>query len=501
MNHELQDTAPASAEFPDAGAEVATHASRQRAVDDTPVSVRQFLQLFAAVMLPMFMAAIDQTLLATATPAIAADLGGLRDTTWIALGYLLATMITVPLYGRLGDRFGRKPVLLVAIGVFALGSAACGAAQSMLQLSLARVLQGLGGGGLIVMSQALIGELLSPRQRPRFQGYFAANFTLASILGPVLGGFVVAHASWRWLFLVNLPLTLLAAWRVSRLPAAKTGSTGRALDDGAGLLMFVLATSSALLWLTFAGHRFAWVSAPSALLGIVALTLGWLLVRRERTHATPFLPVELLRVPGVAAMAGTVVLFASCFFACVFFLPIYLQLGAGAGAAHSGLLLLPVTLGMVVGATTTGRIVARTGRPTPMPVAGMSMSTIALFVLGIATPSTTIVAALGLACGVGFGTVMPTAQLTIQTLAGREKLGAAAAVVSLSRAIGALLGTALFGALVYGMLHGVDLDVALRDAAAHRDAILRAFQYGFLAAAILAAASAWVASRLPPLRL
>src|SRR5204863_5259709 len=168
------------------------------------VSRAEFLNLFAAVFLPMFMAAVDQTLLATATPAIAESLGGLRDSSWIAVGYLLASATIVPLYGRLGDLRGRRNMLLVALGVFALGSAACGLAQSLPQLVAARVLQGLGGGGLMVLSQALIGELVPPRERARFQGYFALVFTAASVTGPVVGGIVVSNASWRWLFLANL---------------------------------------------------------------------------------------------------------------------------------------------------------------------------------------------------------------------------------------------------------------------------------------------------------
>ncbi len=178
-------------------------------VDDHTVSMREFLRLFTALMLPMFLAAVDQTLLATATPAIAADLGGLRDTTWIALGYLLAVTIMVPTYGRLGDRYGRRDLLLVALGVFAVGSLACALSQSMAQLVLARVLQGLGGGGLMVMAQALIGELVPPRERPRFQAYFASIFTLSSVGGPVLGGLVVSQFSWRWLFAANLPLIVV----------------------------------------------------------------------------------------------------------------------------------------------------------------------------------------------------------------------------------------------------------------------------------------------------
>src|SRR3954467_1927681 len=179
------------------------------------VSRAEFLNLFASVFLPMFMAAVDQTLLATATPAIAASLGGLRDTSWIAVGYPLASATIVPVYGRLGDLRGRRELLFVALGVFALGSAACGLAQSLPQLVAARILQGLGGGGLMVLSQALIGELVAPRERARFQGYFATVFTTASIGGPVLGGLVVSNASWRWLFFANLPLAAFAAWRLS----------------------------------------------------------------------------------------------------------------------------------------------------------------------------------------------------------------------------------------------------------------------------------------------
>src|SRR3954454_24653125 len=182
------------------------------------VTREQFLNLFASVFLPMFMAAVDQTLLATATPAIAESLGGLRDTSWIAVGYLLASATIVPVYGRLGDRRGRRDVLLVALGVFTLGSLACGLAQSLPQLVAARILQRLGGGGLMTLCQALIGELVPPRERARFQGYFALVFTAASVTGPVVGGLVVSHASWRWLFLANLPLAVFAAWRLARLP-------------------------------------------------------------------------------------------------------------------------------------------------------------------------------------------------------------------------------------------------------------------------------------------
>jgi MFS family permease len=478
-----------------------TPETKHKSTDARRVTVRQFLQIFSAVMLPMFLAAIDQTLLATATPSIAASFGGIRDTTWIMLGYLTAMMVTVPLYGRMGDRYGRRRVLLIALSVFATGTIACGLSQSMLQLTLARVLQGLGGGGLMVMSQALIGELVPPRERPRFQGYFAANFTLASISGPLLGGIVVAHASWRWLFLGSLPLVALAVWRVSRLPALTGTRFAPAFADRAGIVLFALTAVLAQLWINFSGHRFAWGSAESLTLGAATLAFGAILVWHERRRSAPFLPIELLRVPGITTMALTVVLFASCLFACIFFLPLYLMLGAGAGAVRSGLLLWPITLGQVSGSFGTSRIVVRTGRPTAMPPIGLTLSAVCLAALGLTDPVTWRVAALGYVCGIGFGTVMPMAQVTIQTLAGREKLGAASAVVSLARSFGAVLGTSLFGALVFGLLHGIDLDSALRAASVARADILQAFKIGFLGAAAIAGCGAIVATRLPPLRL
>ena len=291
----------------------------------TRVSTAQFLQLFSAVMLPMLLAVADQTLLATATPSIAKELGGLRDTTWVALGYMIAMTVTAPLYGRLGDRWGRRDMLLVATGFFASGSLACGLAGNLGVLVAARVLQGLGGGGLIVLSQAIVGELVPPRERARFQGYFATNFSLASIGGPIIGGLVVHHASWRWLFLANVPLCVLAAWRLHRLPQARDAAVNP-LSDVLGAVLFATAAGVSLAWVSFAGHRFDWLSAPSLTMVLAAAALWWALVDREARHAEPFLPVELLRDPAIAHMALAVICFGATLFSVVFFLPIYLQL-------------------------------------------------------------------------------------------------------------------------------------------------------------------------------
>ncbi len=468
------------------------------------VTTARFLQLFSGVMLPMFLAVADQTLLATATPRIAQELGGLRDTTWIALGYMIAMTVTAPLYGRLGDRWGRRDMLLAAIGLFGCGSLGCGLAPNLGLLVAARVLQGLGGGGLIVLSQAIVGELVPPRERARFQGYFATNFSLASIGGPVIGGLVVHHASWRWLFLANVPLCAVAVWLLRRLPQGRDGSINP-LADILGAALFATAAGVSLAWVSFAGHRFDWFSAPSLTMVAAAAALWWALVDREARHAEPFLPVELLRDPSIALMALAVVCFGATMFSIVFFLPIFLQLAQGSNPSESGLLLLPVTVGIVTGSTLTGRVIARSGRPNAMPVIGLALAALALGLLAAVAPQRTLVAVLGLLCGIGLGSVMPTAQVVVQALAGRARLGAAAAIVTLSRSTGAALGTAGFGAVLFALLpagsHPAGAPGPAESAAALDPAVPLAFRAGFAGAAAVALLGAFCASRLRPIRL
>ncbi len=467
-----------------------------------PVTLARFAQLFTAVMLPIFLAAVDQTLLATATPAIARDFSNLHDSTWIAVGYLLASTIMAPLYGRLGDRYGRRDALLGALALFALGSLACAVSPGMWWLIGARVAQGLGGGGLMVMSQALIGEVVPPRQRPRFQAWLSGVFVLSSVTGPVLGGIVVSHYSWRWLFVANLPLCLLAAWRVARLARGGGHVEPGQGHDAAGVLMFASSAALALLWLTLAGHRFAWLSLPSVLMAASAGLLGWLLLRHERRQRHPFLPLELLRLPEAAWIALTVTLFASSMFAMVFFLPVYLQIARHGSAAHAGLLLLPLTAGIVLGANLTGRVVARSGRPDLPPRFGLSISALALLALALVAPTGMVVGALGLLAGLGFGSVMPSAQLLVQSVAGRSRLGAAAATISLARSTGASVGTAVFGSLVFGLVSPADLHAALHASSAQAtQRVTEAFHVGFAAAALLTLVAVLAASRVPRVEL
>ncbi len=468
---------------------------------DEPLSLARFVELFTAVMLPILLAAIDQTLLATATPAIARDFDNLHDSTWIAVGYLLASTIMAPLYGRLGDRYGRRDALLGALGLFALGSLACTASPGMWWLIASRVLQGLGGGGLMVMSQALIGEVVSPRQRPRFQAWLSGVFVLSSVVGPVLGGIVVSRYSWRWLFVANLPLCAVAAWRVARLPKGAGHAEPGQGHVAAGVLMFAGCAGLALLWLTLAGHRFAWLSLPSLGMAGCALLLGGYLLRHERRQRHPFLPLELLRLPATAWTALTVVLFASCMFALVFFLPVYLQIARHGSAARAGLLLLPLTAGIVVGSNLTGRIIARSGRPDLPPRYGLVVSALALLALALAPAEGLVVGALGLLAGLGFGSVMPSSQLLVQAVAGRSRLGAASATISLARSTGASLGTAVFGSLVFGIASSSDLRAALNPGtpagAAAVQRVTEAFHIGFGAVALVALAAVLVARRVP----
>ena len=459
----------------------------------------RFRRLFVAVMVPMFLAAVDQTLLATATPVISRELGDLRDTSWLAVAYLLASVIMVPLYGRLGDRFGRRKVLSVAIVVFALGSLACGLAPTLGLLVAARALQGVGGGGLMTLSQALIGEVVAPRLRARNQSYFAIIFTLASVGGPVIGGLVVHHASWRWLFVVNLPLCALALCRLRALLGDDRLHPARGKPDAAGIVLFALAAATGLVWLSSAGHRFAWASATSMVLLASALALGIALVRVERRAERPFLPVELLALAPVRYAVLTVIAFASAMFAMVFYLPVYLQLALHSNPAESGLLLLPLTGGIVAGAALTGRIIVWTGRPTAIPSIGLSVAALALVGLALLPPARPLLIGLEIMTGVGLGSVMSVMQIVTQTAAGPARLGAAASTVSLARTLGSSIGASAFGALIYGLIGSAPVIGAVRGAAADAR-IDRAFAVAFLAAASLCALAAWAASRVPALR-
>jgi EmrB/QacA subfamily drug resistance transporter len=425
------------------------------AVAAEPLTSRQaFLQVFPGVMVAMFLAAADQTILASALPTIAGSLGGLADLSWVVIAYLLAATIAAPLYGHLGDRFGRRRMLLGALAIFTAASLACALAPTLLLLIAARAVQGLGGGGLMTLAQALIGEHVSPRERGRFSGYFATVFALASTSGPVLGAYLTEHLSWRAVFAVNLPLGLVAAILAWRIPQAAIVRKGRFHPDIIGALLFTISALALLFALSSGGNRFDWRSWPMAALIGGALFGFALLVIWERRAKDPVIPIRFFAVPAIVRSDAVVICFAAALFSTILYLPLYLQLGRGLGIGQSGLLLLPITLSMVVSSTITGRLVTRTGEVKLFPQAGLAVATLAYLLLAatVSVGSTLSVLSLTLLAGAGLGMVMPPTQVAVQHAAGRESLGAATATISVSRAVGGAIGVAIVGAILFAML-------------------------------------------------
>ena len=427
------------------------------AADDRTLTVREaFRQVFPGVMVAMFLAAADQTILASALPTIASRLGGFAYVSWVVVAYLLAATVAAPIYGHLGDRFGRKRMLLVALAVFTVASAACAVAPSLLALIGARALQGLGGGGLMTLAQALIGEHVPPRERGRFQGYFAGVFALASTSGPILGAYLTEHISWRSVFAINLPLGIVAAYLAWRIPIAAPPHQGHYRPDVVGTLLFCLATVGLLYGLSSAGHALPFDSwRLYALAACVALGCAAFYFWENRS-AHPVIPVRLLQRPEIARPDAVVICFAATLFASILYLPLYLQIGRGLGIGTSGTLLLPITLSMVIAATLTGRLVSLTGEVRMFPVIGLSIATAALVTLGtaLAVASTAVVLCLTALIGAGLGMVMPAMQVAVQHAAGREALGSAIGSMSLCRSVGGATGVAIVGAIVFASIGG-----------------------------------------------
>jgi len=421
---------------------------------ETLTSRQAFLQVFPGVMVAMFLAAADQTILASALPTIAGSLGGLADLSWVVIAYLLAATVAAPLYGHLGDRFGRRRMLLGALSIFTAASLACALAPTLLLLIAARAVQGLGGGGLMTLAQALIGEHVSPRERGRFSGYFATVFALASTSGPVLGAYLTEHLSWRAVFLINIPLGLVAAVLALRIPQPLMVPQGRFHADVVGALLFTLSALALLFALSSGGHRFAWGSWQMAALTAGSLVGFALLVMWERHVADPVIPIRFFGVPAIVRSDAVVICFAAALFSTILYLPLYLQLGRGLGIGQSGLLLLPITLAIVASSTVIGRLVTRTGEVKLFPQLGLGLATVAFLLLAatVTVGSTVLVLGLTLLVGCGLGMVMPPTQVAVQNAAGRESLGAATATISVSRAVGGAIGVAIVGAVLFAML-------------------------------------------------
>lgn len=404
-------------------------------------------------MLPMFLAVADQTIVATALPAIAAATGDFERASWVVVSYLIATTIAAPIYGRLSDVFGRKRLMFVALGVFIGASVLCALSPSILLLTGARVLQGLGGGGLMTLSQALIGETIPPRERARYQGYLATVVVSANSFGPVAGGYLTEQFGWQSIFLINVPVGLVAFALVARLPMYRGERLAWRADPG-GLVLFTLFVATTLLALEQVQHAdLANLPAGAALLalGLIALML---LVRHENRTASPLIPLGLLREPAIWHSDAMAACHGAALVALITFLPVYLQVVRGASPSEAGLILVPLTVGIGAGSLITGRLVSKTGRTTVFPIVGLALLTadMLVFAFGTSFLGASAFAALLLWTGLCMGTVMGVVQVMVQSAAGSMRLGEAAASVQFSRSIGAAFGTALVGTVLFAYL-------------------------------------------------
>ncbi|KWT59885.1 disulfide bond formation protein DsbA [Streptomyces albus subsp. albus] len=411
-------------------------------------SRRTVLVAIGALLLGLLIAALDQTIVATALPTIVSDLGGLDHLSWVVTAYLLASTAATPLWGKLGDQYGRKRLFQTAIVIFLVGSALCGIAQDMPQLIAFRAVQGLGGGGLIVLSMAIVGDIVPPRDRGRYQGLFGAVFGATSVLGPLLGGLFVDHLSWRWVFYINLPIGIVALAVIAavlHIPARRTPHR----IDYPGTVLIAAVAACFVLMTSLGGVSYGWGSWQIIGLGVLGLVLLAVFVAVERRAAEPVLPLRLFRLRSftLTAVIGFVIGFAM--FGSMTYLPTFLQVVKGVSPTMSGVHMLPMVIGMLLSSTGSGQLVSRTGHYKVFPIAGTAVTAVGLLLLHQLGPSsgTAVMSVFFFVFGFGLGLVMQVLVLIVQNAVAYEDLGVATSGATFFRSIGSSFGVSIFGTI------------------------------------------------------
>ncbi|KQX53136.1 MULTISPECIES: MFS transporter [unclassified Streptomyces] len=418
-------------------------------------SHRTVLVAIGALLLGMLLAALDQTIVSTALPTIVSELGGMEHLSWVVTAYMLASTAATPLWGKLGDQYGRKKLFQAAIVLFLIGSALCGIAQNMPQLIAFRAVQGLGGGGLMVLSMAIVGDLVSPRERGKYQGLFGAVFGATSVLGPLLGGLFTQHLSWRWVFYINLPIGVVALFVIAAVLHIPVRSTRHTIDYLGTFLIASVATCLVLV-ASLGGSTWAWGSPQIIGLAVLGAVLLVWFVYVERRAAEPVLPLKLFRIRTFSLVSVISFVVGFAMFGAMTYLPTFLQVVQGVTPTMSGVHMLPMVAGMLITSTASGQIVSRTGRWKVFPLAGTALTALGLLLLHklTETSSTWVMSVCFFVFGAGLGLVMQVLVLVVQNAVSYEDLGVATSGATFFRSIGASFGVAVFGTLFTSRLTG-----------------------------------------------
>jgi EmrB/QacA subfamily drug resistance transporter len=422
---------------------------------------RQILTIIAGLMMGMFLGALDQTIVSTSIRTISDDLHGLSVQAWVTTAYLITSTITTPIYGRLGDLYGRKKLFMFAISVFIAGSALCSLATSMYMLAAFRALQGIGAGGLFTLVLAIIGDIVSPRERARYTGYFMATFGTSSVLGPVIGGFFASHAvilgltGWRWVFLVNVPIGIAALFVVYRTLHVHHERRDARIDWWGAVTLVVALVP--LLTVAEQGRVWGWESGRAMacyVIGVIGLGSFYAVERRMQEHA--MIPLRMFRIRPVSVGIAANVITGMALFGGIMVLPLYMQIVHGASPMESGFLMLPMVIGMMSASIVSGQVISRTGRIRGFPIFGSALSAVALLALSQIGADTAlpVVMVLMLLLGYGLGNCMQPLLLILQSSVPPRDIGVATASATFFRQIGGTIGVAIFLSILFGQVGG-----------------------------------------------